>query len=91
MEARIAPIKSTSPKIEQQLNSGTDAAVERQSLRRSGSREFVNMALAAIASGVVFGIVSGLVVWLVASHQQFEGAGDTLAQSAPQVSERSSR
>lgn len=89
MESRIAPIKSTSLKVESAASAGS-AAAQPQPLRRSGSREFLNMALAAIASGVVFGIVSGLVVWLIASHQHLEGTGAALAQS-PQAIERSAR
>lgn len=89
MESRIAPIKSTSVKLESVVTPKGNAA-EGQALRRSGSREFLNMALAAIASGVVFGVVSGLVVWLVASHQHLDGASDALAQ-APQAVERNAR
>lgn len=89
MESRIAPIKSTSIKVEA-ATGASNAAANAQTLRRSGSREFINMALAAIASGVVFGIVSGLVVWLIASHPQLEGDSAALAQS-PQAVERSAR
>mgnify|MGYP003596671756 CR=1 FL=1 len=66
MEARIAPIKRTLAKPEPATTVATP------SLPKGTSREFARMALAAVASGVVFGLVSGLVVYLVASHPQLE-------------------
>ncbi|MBL8515368.1 MAG: hypothetical protein JNM76_00250 [Betaproteobacteria bacterium] len=79
MQARIASIKSTLRRPEPV----TQPAV---TLARSGGREFLRMALVAVASGLVFGIVSGLVVWLVASHQHFDDAEAALA-NAPQAVE----
>lgn len=88
MESRIAPIKSTSQRAEPAAVARAAAAPD-QTLRQTGSREFVRMALAAVASGVVFGIVSGLVVWLIASYQHLDSA-DALAH-APEAVERTAR
>jgi hypothetical protein len=79
MQARIAPIKSTRRRPE----TITPPAA---SLAKSGSREFLRMAAVAVVSGVVFSLVSGLLVWLVASHQHFDGAAEAFAQ-APQAVE----
>ncbi len=65
MEARIAPIKRTVAKPE-------PAVAAAPSLPAGSSREFLRMALAALASGVVFGLVAGLLVYLVASHPDME-------------------
>ncbi len=89
MESRIAPIKSTTCKIES-APPAAGAAVGEPGLRATGSREFLRMALAAFASGVVFSIVSGMVVWLIASQQHLQDASEALAQ-APQTVERSHR
>jgi hypothetical protein len=85
MQARIAQIKSTTPHSET-LNVAPANATPETSLARSGSREFVRMALAAVASGIVFGLVSGLVVWLIASYQHLDGTPADLA-TAPQAVE----
>jgi hypothetical protein len=79
MQARIASIKSTRPRPE----TVTPAAT---TLAKGGSREFLRMAAVAVVSGVVFGIVSGLVIWLVASHQHFDEAPTALS-NAPQAVE----
>lgn len=78
MEARIAPIKRTLVKPEP-----VTAAPDRR-LPAGSTREFVRMALAAVASGLVFGLVSGLLVYLVASHPQLEPG--PLAQAPHSVS-----
>ncbi|MDX2218941.1 MAG: hypothetical protein SF172_07970 [Burkholderiales bacterium] len=89
MESRIAPIKSTSCKIESVAQSA-NSTVTQGTLRSAGSREFVRMALAAFASGVVFSLVSGMLVWLVASQQHLQDTSEALAQ-APQAVERAAR
>lgn len=89
MESRIAPIKSTSCKIES-VAQAANSTVTQRTLRSAGSREFVRMALAAFASGVVFSLVSGMLVWLVASQQHLQDTSEALAQ-APQAVERAAR
>ena len=76
MEARIAPVKRTVAKPE------PAAAAPAAALPRGTSREFFRMALAAVASGVVFSLVSALVVYLVVSHPQFEPGPFAHATSA---------
>lgn len=89
MESRIAPIKSTVCKPEA-VTPASDCAANTRTLRVNGSREFVRMALAAFASGVVFSLVSGMVIWLAASQQHLQDTSQALAE-APQAVERIAR
>lgn len=89
MESRIAPIKSTVCKTEA-ITPAPDGAANTRTLRVNGRREFVRMALAAFASGVVFSLVSGMVVWLVASQQHLQDTSTAFAET-PQAVERIAR
>ena len=73
MQSRIAHIKRTT------LKSPLPAAGPSP---RSGTSEFLRMVAAAVVSGVVFGLVSGLLVYLVASHQQLDPSSGGLAAAS---------
>lgn len=70
MQSRIAQIKRTT------LKSPAPAIAVST---RSGGTEFLRMVAAAVVSGLVFGLVSGLLVFLVASHQQLDPSSGGLA------------
>ena len=70
MQSRIAHIKRVTLKNPINVSAPT---------QRSGTSEFLRMVAAAVVSGLVFGLVSGLLVYLVASHQQLDPASGGLA------------